>query len=249
MKRAKVNKSLQNAIEMNHLKGHLNQTTIVLAQPLLCRWQISSKLTLYVPSVQCALFSLRHYSIGSAWEPSSTLAPRPHSAVGYLPPPGLSEIITQDSMDTSSISTDQSSHSSFYFFPNYESHFPGTDGHGNSNSSNTAKKLVEMTAEWSLYRYQTRTKMKQPPFFRFKHPSSSIESIESNVATRQAATDRILAYIFEATCNSYDIHINPLSFNDDLLLSSHSTGPLSSHLHHSQTGPSLVNLIKKIWRS
>jgi hypothetical protein len=68
MKRAQVNQSLEKTIEMNHLKGHLNQTTIVLAQPFLCRWQISSKLTLYVTSVQCALFSLRHYSIGSVWE-------------------------------------------------------------------------------------------------------------------------------------------------------------------------------------
>ncbi|EFP90986.1 uncharacterized protein PGTG_17258 [Puccinia graminis f. sp. tritici CRL 75-36-700-3] len=120
--------------------------------------------------------------------------------------------------------------SSYFFFPNYESYFPD-DGSGLGSATN---KHDEPMPDSPTYDPKV---LRPVPFFRFKHPSSP----PGQAGNREAETELILRYLYDATQNS---GFNPFPDN----LSKPSGSSLSSNFSHSARIP-LVNYLKKFWRT
>ncbi|POW13077.1 hypothetical protein PSTT_03980, partial [Puccinia striiformis] len=81
--------------------------------------------------------------------------------------------------------------SSYFFFPNYESHFPDNGGSPGCASRHEETIPDSPSNDPKFF--------KPAPFFRFRHPSSP--TIESGNRI-EADTELILRYLYEATQNS-----------------------------------------------
>ncbi|KNZ58280.1 uncharacterized protein VP01_1960g7 [Puccinia sorghi] len=140
-------------------------------------------------------------------------------------------------MEPSSL-TSQPPHSSFFFFPNYESHFPADGSMGGTS------KPMESMREPEMYGgYQTRLMMKPERLFSFKHPTSALDPTTTinHRDHRDAAIELILRYLLEAT----DLDYNLNHFSDDLANSSGAS--LSSKFADSSYKVPLLTFLKKFW--
>ncbi|KAI9612606.1 hypothetical protein H4Q26_007763 [Puccinia striiformis f. sp. tritici PST-130] len=118
--------------------------------------------------------------------------------------------------------------SSYFFFPNYESHFPDNGGSPGCASRHEETIPDSPSNDPKFF--------KPAPFFRFRHPSSP--TIESGNRI-EADTELILRYLYEATQNS-----NMNTFPDDLTKAS---GSSSNFITNSSRLP-LVTYLKRLWR-
>ncbi|OAV96094.1 hypothetical protein PTTG_02118 [Puccinia triticina 1-1 BBBD Race 1] len=119
------------------------------------------------------------------------------------------------------------SRSSYFFFPDYEDHFP--------EDPNKREESIPFPDSPTYDAKFTRP----VPWVRFKHPSSPPGDLSGN---REAEADLILRYLYEATQGS---NLNQLS--DDFSKPS-SSSMSSSFPNHSARLP-LVTYLKKLWRS